>query len=971
MMDMADLERATRERGQLLLDRIEPMKLVNLAPAWWQERVLAWANADPDFRVKLLQFVDVLPTLRTSAAVSDHVRQYFRDAGPAITHLGSGLASQRVFRPVLSRGVRQGVYAMADRFIAGATPREALPKLRKLVEHGTAFTVDLLGEATLSDDEADAYAERYIELVRTLAAESREWQGAPAIRQPNISIKLSALAPHFEPAAPHATAAAIGPRVRRILDTACDHGVFVYFDMEQFRYRDLVHHIAEVMLGEGSLASWDGAGVVVQAYLRDASSDIHRIEALAKRRGTPLTVRLVKGAYWDEETLLAHQEDHPVPVFEDKAATDANYERCTRQLVDAYPHLRPAFASHHPRSVAHAMVCARDADIPDEDVEFQVLYGMAEGLREAIASLGYRARVYVPVGEIIPGMAYLVRRLLENTSQESWLLHRHEEPDPAVLEPPRPREDAAEDEHPPRFRNHPHARFFVQADRMAMHEALDRARTGFGQDWPALVNGATVDTGVWDEVHPPAHPHLLMGRVTRSGATLASRAVEGAREAYPSWRDTPASKRAATLRRAADLLARRRFDLSATMVFESAKPWAQADGDVTEAIDFIRYYALQAEELAQGRDLSLVPGERNHLLYEARGVAAVIAPWNFPLAILAGMTSAALAAGCPAVVKPAEQSPIIAAKFVRMLHEAGVPASAVHYVPGPGEVVGEALVTDPRVSVVAFTGSREVGLGIVEKAAHTPPGQPHIKRVIAELGGKNAIVVDDDADLDEAVAGVITSAFGYAGQKCSACSRVIVVESAYEEFRDRLAAAVRSLPVGDPEDPYTVVPPVISGEAHKRIMEYIAIGKRDGRLLARGHQPDGRHFVAPHVFEGVALDSPLTREEVFGPVLALYRARDFNEAMQLALDSDYALTGGLFSRNPRHIREASERFRVGNFYINRAISGSMVGRQPFAGFGMSGTGEKAGGPHYLLNFMDARVATENTIRRGFAPDGPR
>lgn len=966
MAEASSVEAAIQERGRLLLERIEPTRLINLTPAWWQERMLAWANADPDFRVKLLQFVDVLPALRSSRAVADHVRQYFEHAGPVVASAGAGLASRRMLRPVLSRAVRRGVHAMASRFIAGATPEEALPHLSELANAGTGFTVDLLGEATLSDDEAEVYTQRYVALIESLAEESARWHGPRAVVQPNISVKLSALTAHFEAAAPDATADEIAPRLRRIFDCARKRDAFVYIDMEQYRYRALVHHVVARMIGSGDYAGWDGVGMVVQAYLRDASSDIERLEALARQRGAPITVRLVKGAYWDEETILAEQEGHPVPVFEDKAATDENFERCTERLIAAYPDLRPAFASHHPRSVAQAMVRAEAAGLPGDDVEFQMLYGMAEGLRKAVADVGYRTRVYVPSGEIIPGMAYLVRRLLENTSNESWLLHRHEQPDEDVLEPPAPAPVtvAATDG---AFRNHPHAQFYLDDDKVAMTQAIERARSRFGAGWPALIGGEAVLTEDWAEVRPPSHPELLMGRVAQATRTHASRAVEIASGAFPAWRDTPARKRAAILRRAADILAERRFDLAATMMFESAKPWRDADGDVTEAIDFLRYYSRQAEQMGKGEDLSLVPAEENLLLYEGCGVFAIIAPWNFPLAILTGMTAGALAAGCTAIMKPAEQSPIIAAKLANILHEAGVPENVVHFLPGRGEVVGDALVRDPRVAGVAFTGSREVGLGIVETASKVQEGQRQIKRVIAELGGKNAIIVDDDADLDQAVAGVVASAFGFAGQKCSACSRLIVLDEAYDEFRTRLAGAVESLAVGPAEDPYTAVPPVISREAQARIMDYIALGEREGSVVARGKSREDGYYVAPHVFEDIAQDSRLTQEEVFGPVLVLYRAPSFDAALEMALDSDYALTGGVYSRNPRNIRVASERFRVGNLYINRAITGSMVGRQPFAGFAMSGTGEKAGGPDYVKNFARVRIVTENTMRRGFAP----
>ncbi|GAB4336853.1 MAG: proline dehydrogenase family protein [Dehalococcoidia bacterium] len=961
------IEAAIVERGRQLLERVEPERLINLTPAWWQERLMAWATQDPDFRTRLLRFVDVLPTLRTTGAVADHVRQYFRDDAPGVVRLGSRVANRRLVRPMVSRVVRHGVFTMAGRFIGGATPEEALPRLRELVEQGTGYTIDLLGEATLSDAEADEYQRRYLELIEVLSTRSSGWGGPDDVRQPNVSVKLSALTAHFEPAAPAAVIADVERRFVPILELARARGVFVNVDMEQYRYRDLVQRIVEHALTLPGLRDWEHAGIVVQAYLVDAADDIARIRRLAEARGSPLTVRLVKGAYWDEETIVARQEGHRVPVFEDKRATDANYERCTELLIDGYPHLRPAFASHNPRSIAQAMVRAEAASLPRDDVEFQMLYGMAEGLRKAVHAEGYRTRVYVPAGEIIPGMAYLVRRLLENTSNESWLVHRHEEADPevALARPePSPGRPAGP---PPRFQNHPHAEFHLPRDRERMASAIEKVRAAAGRSYAIVIDGREVQTGEWIEVRPPAHPRELLGRVARAGKAEAEAAVAAAKVAFPAWRDTDGRERAGVLRRAAGIMAERRFELAAIEVFESAKPWREADSDITEAIDFLRYYALQAEDLADGEDLSLVPAETNRLLYEGRGVAAIIAPWNFPLAIITGMAAGALAGGCTVVLKPAEQSPIIASHLASILAEAGVPRGVVNYCPGPGRVVGEALVAHPDVAMIAFTGSNAVGTHIYAQAARIVPGQPVLKRVIAELGGKNAIIVDDDADLDQAVEGTLTSAFGYAGQKCSACSRVIVVGSAYDEFRARLAAGVESLVVGPPEEPQTFVPPVISARAKEAIEGYIALGERQGTLVARGRSRDDGHYVAPHVFEDIPRDSRLSCEEVFGPVLALYRAGDFEEALAMALDSPFALTGGVFSRNPRHIARAGAAFRVGNLYINRKITGSMVGRQPFAGFRMSGTGEKAGGPDYVRHFMLPRVVTENTMRRGFAP----
>jgi RHH-type proline utilization regulon transcriptional repressor/proline dehydrogenase/delta 1-pyrroline-5-carboxylate dehydrogenase len=961
------LEEEIERRGRALLAAVEPERLVTLSPAWWQERMMAWAASDSEFRVKLLRFVDVLPTLRSSAAVADHVRQYFRGEAPLALRVGSAVAERATFRPVLSRVVRQGVFAMAGRFIAGSSPREALPRLRELVANGTAYTVDLLGEATLSETEADVYASRYTDLLETLARDARERRQEPPVGKVNVSLKLTALTSHFEPAAPAASGSAVKERLVPLLRTARSLGAFVNVDMEQYRFKDLTHRVAEDVLMLPELRDWEDAGIVVQAYLKDALADLSRLRALAERRGAPITVRLVKGAYWDEEVIVARQEGHPVPVFEDKEATDASYEDCTRALVAAYPHLRPAFGTHNPRSVAQAMARTEAGGLPPGDVEFQMLYGMAEGIRKAVQAQGYRTRVYVPAGEIIPGMAYLVRRLLENTSNESWFMHRHENGDPGVLlapplpAPPPPARPAAA------FVNHPPAEFHLPGPRREMEQAIALARANFGREHPLLLGTEQV-TGEWDEVRYPADPGIVVGRVARGHAAHAGLAVQQARGAFPAWRDTPAETRAHLLREAADLLAARRYEFAATMVFESAKPWREADGDIVEAIDYLRYYALQAERLAGGLPLFQVPGEDSRHFYEARGVAAIIAPWNFPLAIITGMSSAALAAGCPAILKPAGQSPIIAAMLVRLLHEAGLPPEVVQYLPGPGGEVGQALAEDPGVDVIAFTGSNAVGLRLLETAARVQPGQRNVKRVIAEMGGKNAIIVDEDADLDQAVWGTVVSAFGYAGQKCSACSRVVVAGSAWSEFRQRLAAAVESLVVGPPHDPFTFVPPVISASAKEAIEGYIAIGMREGRLLARGAQPGGGHYVAPHVFEEVPLDSRLTCEEVFGPVLALYRADTFEECLRIALDSPFALTGGVYSRNPHHLALARREFRVGNLYINRKTTGAIVGRHSFGGFAMSGVGDKAGGPDYVQQFMVARTVTENLVRRGFAPD---
>jgi RHH-type proline utilization regulon transcriptional repressor/proline dehydrogenase/delta 1-pyrroline-5-carboxylate dehydrogenase len=447
------------------------------------------------------------------------------------------------------------------------------------------------------------------------------------------------------------------------------------------------------------------------------------------------------------------------------------------------------------------------------------------------------------------------------------------------------------------------------------------------------------------------------------------RTVESAKGAFPAWRDTPINRRAGLLHNAAEILRRRRFELSAWEVFECGKQWREADADVAEAIDYCEYYAREMIRLAtpQRRD---VPGEENETFYEPRGVAVTIAPWNFPLAILCGMTAAAVVAGNPTIMKPAEQSSVVASKLMEVFREAGFPPGVIQYLPGIGEEIGPALVGHDDVSLVAFTGSRSVGLSINALGAQTPAGQDHVKRIITEMGGKNATIIDDDADLDEAVHSVVAASFGYAGQKCSACSRAIVLGAVYDRFLNRLIEVTRSLRIGPAEDPGAFVGPVIDREARDRILKRVEKGKAEARLAYAGQLgelADEGFYVAPHIFADVPPMAAIAQEEIFGPVLCVIRAKDMAEAIQIANSTAYALTGGLHSRSPANIERVRREFRVGNLYINRKITGALVDRQPFGGFKLSGTGTKAGGCDYLPQFLHARTITENTLRHGFAP----
>ena len=520
------------------------------------------------------------------------------------------------------------------------------------------------------------------------------------------------------------------------------------------------------------------------------------------------------------------------------------------------------------------------------------------------------------------------------------------------------------------FRNEPPTDFSQAANRKAFQTALDDVKSQFGNEYPLVINGRVVETKGAIVSSSPSHRGLSVGKVSSATKLDAENAIAAAKAAFPGWSRVEPKYRAEHINLIAKQISDQRFELAAWIVHEVGKSWEDADGDVAEAIDFCRFYAEQMVAMSQPQRIDLA-GEENEFHYRARGVVAVIAPWNFPLAILTGMTTAALAMGNTVVLKPAEQSSVVAAKFMDIIMESGLPDGVVNFLPGIGEEIGPVLVQSPDVDVIAFTGSRTVGLEINRQAAAIDMHLHSVKRVIAEMGGKNAIIVDDDADLDEAVLGVVQSAFGYSGQKCSACSRAIVLEGAYDQFLERLTGAVKSLELGPAENPGTFIPPVIDSDAQDRIAEFIEMGSREFRVVVSGEVPaklakDG-NYIAPHVFADVAPDSRLAQEEIFGPVLCVMKAKNLDEAFHLANSTDYALTGGVYSRSPHNLARARREFQVGNLYLNRPITGALVNRQPFGGFKLSGIGTKAGGADYLLQFVVPISVTENTLRRGFAP----
>ena len=961
--------------GTRLLTAARSQSASLLSGALWSQKLMDWALKDEAFKVELFRFVDAFPSLRGSDQVHDHLLDSMTQPGVRVpAWMDLSLKAGGLAKGLFTRTMTGQIESMAGTFIAGRDAAAALPQLEALWRRGYCFSVDLLGEACLSYEEADAYRAKYLDLVETLPRAAAAWPAQPvlesdhlgALPRVNVSIKISSLFPHTDPLDVNGSIAGLMESILPVLETARRHGVFVNFDIEQRALKDLTIELFQRCCEK---VEFQG-GLALQAYLRSGDEDAERLCAWAARTGRQVTVRLVKGAYWDYETISAEQAGWPSPVWAAKHDTDACFERMAGRFIAQTPQhagvggVKLALGSHNARSIAAALAALEEAGLPESALELQMLHGMGDSLKEAARSMGLRLREYVPVGEMVPGMGYLVRRLLENTSNESWLKAGFFDgvSDEQLLASP-----------------HRAAPVHSQAlEAVAARHALSPCHPDIGGNTPLSTEPAR-DFSI-AEVRSAFADAVAAGRLAAPPADTDPAALETAlgslQAAFPAWRDRPWAERANMLVAAAAEMRQRRDQLSAAIIIEAGKPWREADGDVCEAIDFLEYYARCAS-LDQARQrLGKFVGEVDEVWHQGRGVAAVISPWNFPLAICCGMTSAALVSGNTVAVKPAEQTPRIAREMCQILWRAGVPRDCLAFVPGPGETVGAALVRDPRVLSIAFTGSKAVGLEITRAAAELRSGQRGLKRVVCEMGGKNAIIVDASADLDEAVLGVRQSAFGFAGQKCSACSRAIVLSSCHDAFLHRLVESTRSLTVGDPRLPGTDVGPVIDPAAAQKIRAMVEAGTRSAKLALRMDVPSGleaqvgKPFVGPTIFSGVSPNDPLAREEIFGPVLAVIRVASFDEALEVANDCEYRLTGGVFTRKPSHLERSRREFHVGNLYLNRSITGALVGRQPFGGFGLSGGGTKAGGADYLRNFTDPRSCCENSMRRGFAPAVP-
>ncbi|MCA3644403.1 MAG: bifunctional proline dehydrogenase/L-glutamate gamma-semialdehyde dehydrogenase PutA [Methylobacterium sp.] len=871
--------------------------------------------------------------------------------------------AKRIGLPTIRTAARQAMRVMGNHFVLGQTIDEALNRAGSGAARSYRYSFDMLGEGARTAEDAERYFQSYADAIRHIGAKAGN---AALPNRPGISVKLSALHPRYEATNQEAVLAELTPRVVTLAEQAKSFDLNFTIDAEEADRLELSLDLFRQLAQDSKLAGWDGLGLAVQAYQKRGRAVIAWLDQLAQATGRRFMVRLVKGAYWDTEVKRAQERGLPdFPVFTRKAMTDLNYTACAKAMLQARPRLYPQFATHNALTIATIRAMAGNA----EGYEFQRLHGMGEAAYSALLAQSPDAacRVYAPVGGHRDLLAYLVRRLLENGANSSFVNEAADSNVPVskLLTRPATLIGAPERARHKRLARpdalFPDGRRNSRGYELGHAETLEKllqARDFAPASATSLISGRMVKHGSVEAKSPVDGKPI--GTVFNAMPADARAAIEAGREGFHRWGRTEASHRAALLRAAADKLEAKTGRLVALLQREAGKTLDDCIAEIREAVDFLRYYADEAERV-MGAPIALPgpTGEDNRLLYRPRGVIVAIAPWNFPLAIFLGQVAAALAAGNTVVAKPAEQTPLIGMLAVELLHEAGIPKDALHLVLGDG-AIGAALVEHPAIAGVVFTGSTETARRINRTlAAKDGPIIP----LIAETGGINAMIVDATALPEQVADDVVLSAFRSAGQRCSALRLLCVQEDVADRMIEMIVGAAKELRLGDPTRPETHIGPVIDAEAKDRLDAHIARMKREAKVLHAGEAPQGL-YVAPHVF-GLQRVEDLG-EEIFGPVLHVvrYKAGELMRLVEAIDASGFGLTFGMHSRIDSDIEKVTNRLQTGNIYVNRNMIGAVVGVQPFGGHGLSGTGPKAGGPNYLLRFATEQVISVNSAAAG-------
>ncbi|MFM7458964.1 MAG: proline dehydrogenase family protein [bacterium] len=946
-------------------EELKRIKLLDLA--WWSQQVLLFSSKNPRLQKQLFKFVDLYPSLKTPEMVSKYLLEYMREEDLFLGDLIYFAARLPLGASLIDYFTKFGVKSLAKNFIVDNDERKLSKKIEELRFSGLDCTLDILGELAISQEESEKYLQTYLDLLET----------KPSIA---LSVKLSSLCPQIKASAYEVNKKILKDNLAKIFRAALGNGSEITIDSEHYDTKTLFFDTVKELLLTEEFKHWSGAGVVIQAYLKESKSDLISFIEFSQKRKASLKIRLVKGAYWDYERAVAIQNNWNIPVYERKVETDKNYEELLELLFKNNKYIFPAIASHNIRSIALTIELAKLYKVDKDRYEFQFLYGMLDHMKFFLCERAYGVRVYLPCGDLVEGMAYLVRRLLENTANDSFLFQSLSDDnlDKLIQKPVSNNllsiklDDCADQE----FTNSPLLDFSKIRTRFEMQFAIEQLMKQIAQrplEVYPIVNGKDVLLRKTFASVNPSQKNQVVAYAHAAEISDVNFAVNNSKRVFMWWSHLAVQKRIKIMKAFARLLERKRQDYAALLILEVAKTWNEANAELSEAIDFIYYYAEQAESLFSENELRSLPGEANTNFYKALGVTAVISPWNFPLAILLGMTSAALLTGNTVVIKPSEEAPAIAYKLVTDLNKVirdsfpfkdiKYAESVVQLLLGSGTEIGAELVKHKDVNLITFTGSHEIGMQINRSLNE----HPHLKKkLIAEMGGKNAIVADETADLDQLIPAILKSAFSFSGQKCSACSRLILVSSIYERVKERLVAAVGAISVGPAYLAESEMSSLINEKAFQKFQTYLNLARREASVLVDSNMDmDKDSFkVTPVIVENVSPRSTLAQDEIFAPILCLFAVDDFNSAIDLANDSKYGLTGAIFSRSPENIDYAKENFNLGNLYINQACTGAIVSRQAFGGTKLSSIGYKAGGPNYLLQFLEEKTVTENTMRHG-------
>ena len=991
------LEPEIRRIGRHIFELAEAAGPSPLSVEYWQQKAMNWLTGNDELKLRLFRFVEVLPSLQSNAAIARHLSEYLGGADgdpyspPDPLHLAVAFSRpDTMYASIVASAAKFGCGIGAKQFIAGDTPQQAIRTVKKLRAGGNTFTLDVLGETIIADRVARHHHQLYLDLIHHVSRDARSWPDIPmidvapwgALPKVNISIKLSAIVVAFDSVNPEGSSEAILERLRPLLRAARDNGAFVNVDMEHYAVKDLTLDIFRRVLTEPEFRDWPDCGIVIQCYMPEGDPDMAELIQWARRRETPITVRLVKGAYWDSETAMAERNGWPSPLYKEKWESDAAYERVGRLMLENCDIVRPAFASHNVRTISAVLATEAALGLPPRTLELQMLTGMGEPLRRALTRMKQRVRVYAPSGDMLTGMAYLTRRLIENTANESFLRQSFggDTPVDELLRTPglaRKKNGATRSTSAAiavagfdRFAREPEINLAEPQERKLLLDALRRVRAKFDERYAPIINNEPVEAKAWRPSRNPGSPNEVVGEVAECDTKTIDAAVAAARRAASAWAKTPNADRAAILDRAADALHDARFDLMAWTIFETGKTWRDAAAEYLATVDYLRHFAHEWRRMSHRQRRTNGDDTIAEFAGAPRGVCAVLAPFCFPTSSIAGMAAAALVSGNTVVVKPAPHCSVCAARLCRVLIDAGLPAGVLNFVTGADDAISDALVNHADVDVIAFAGSAAAGEAILRQTRNQST------HVVAEMGGGNAIVVDDDADIDNAVQATIAGAFGFSGQKYSACSRAIVLGNIYDAFLEKLREAADGIQPRQADDPAAIVGPLIDDNALDHYDAMIAEARRRGRLILPGGRCDSDsdgHFARPAIVADIAPDSPIARREIVAPILVVLKAKTFDEAIRIANDTPRPLVAGVYSRSPTHIAQAKRRLNVGTLYVNRKMTLRSVDRREIGGDSNGGfdganghdateRGQSMGGAAYLRAFCRIGKSASHATR---------